>query len=265
MGFMRSRIPYSIQRPFRTSRPQASRIIFLSCEGSVTEEEYFEHIQTIYRQISSRIQFISVAEDAVHTAHGSRDRAQRVLLSRNRAKQLAERIDEFKRTKNGIFQFDLYPDDEFWIIADVDRNWSDEIIDPDNSRTYRDEWEDMLAICRTKGYSYAVSNPFFELWLLLHHDDVNADDAGFAVTDDHPYERTSHFRMRLRNLGVPLRKAKHINPSDYTDSNVRMAVERARRIHRDRTDLSPHYLASTVYLLMEKVLSLMPDCGNRES
>lgn len=68
MTLLKSRVPFTPQNPYRTVRPKTSKIIFLSCEGSVTEEEYFGLISDIYSGIKSKIQFISVAEDAVFTA-----------------------------------------------------------------------------------------------------------------------------------------------------------------------------------------------------
>lgn len=59
---LKSRIPFTPQNPYRMLRPKTSKIIFLSCEGSVTEEEYFNLISDIYSEIKSKIQFISVAE-----------------------------------------------------------------------------------------------------------------------------------------------------------------------------------------------------------
>lgn len=68
MPLITSRIPFSNQNPYRLVRPVTSKIIFLSLEGSVTVEEYFERISDLFSEIKSKIQFISVAEDAVHTS-----------------------------------------------------------------------------------------------------------------------------------------------------------------------------------------------------
>ena len=69
MPILKSRIPFTPQNPYRMLRPKTSKIIFLSCEGSVTEEEYFNLISDIYSEIKSKIQFISVAEDEIGRAH----------------------------------------------------------------------------------------------------------------------------------------------------------------------------------------------------
>ena len=47
----------------RKSRHISDKIIFISCEGGVTEEEYFGLICELFSDIKSKIQIISVRED----------------------------------------------------------------------------------------------------------------------------------------------------------------------------------------------------------
>ena len=258
MPLITSRIPFSHQNPYRPVRPVTSKIIFLSFEGSVTEEEYFERISDLFSEVRSKIQFISVAEDAVHTAPKRRTPDQVKMLSKVRPKQLVERIDQFKLEKDDIYQFSQYPDDEFWIVTDVDKNWSNEIISSSDGKTYNDEWNDAIAMCKAKNYGYAVSNPFFEIWLLLHHDTPNDTDKGFAVTDTHAYEKTDYFRTRLRDIGAPLGDKKHIEPSNYEIEKVKTAISRAKALHLDKTDLCPKYFATTIYILLNKIIDMLP-------
>ncbi len=255
MPLITKRVPFSPQNPYRPIRPTTSKIIFLSFEGSVTEEEYFEYISEIFSEIKTKIQFISVAEDAVHTSPKSRTPEQAKMLSKVRPKQLVERIDRFKIEKNDIYQFAKYPEDEFWIVTDVDDNWG---------TLWIDEWNEAVDMCNEKNYKYAISNPFFEIWLLLHHDFVTEEDKMWAVTDEHAYEKTDHFRERLRNLNVPLKDKKHINVQDYNAEKVEVAVERAKELHVDRADLCPKYFASTVYMILEKMMEMLPS-KNRTS
>ena len=249
MTVIKSRIPFTPQNPYRPKRPATSKIIFLSLEGSVTEEEYFERVSEIFSEIKTKIQFISVAEDAVHTHHKNRTPQQALLLSKSRPKQLVERIEQFKIEKAEQFQFSEYKEDEFWIVADTDDN---------TSSLWIEEWEEALKICEEKGYGYAISNPFFEVWLLLHHDIPNDEDKSFAVTDTHLYEKTDHFRTRLRNLGVPLEDRKHMKPSDYNIEKVKTAISRAEALHLEKTDLYPRYFVTTVYILMNKIMNMLP-------
>lgn len=139
----------------------------------------------------------------------------------------------------------------------MDNNWSSTVIDIQHNKTLLDEWREAIALCEEKGYHYAVSNPFFEIWLLLHHDEPKEEDKLFAVTDDHNYEKTNHFRVRLRDLGVPLRKEKHINMDHYNDEKIRLATERAMALHMDRNDRNPRYFATTVYMILEKMMEML--------
>ena len=54
MPIITSRIPFSPQNPYRPTRPATSKIIFLSFEGSVTEEEYFERVTEIFDDVCFR-------------------------------------------------------------------------------------------------------------------------------------------------------------------------------------------------------------------
>lgn len=253
-----SRVALNHENPFRITRPETQKIIFLSLEGSVTEEEYFERISELFPEIKSKIQFISVAEDAVHTADKKRTKEQIEQITKNRPKQLVERIDEFKADEEDKYQFSKYPEDEFWIVTDVDKNWSDEMVSPVGRKTFIDEWNEAIEICKEKNYGYAVSNPFFEIWLLLHHDIPNDVDKSFAITDTHKYESTNHFKERLRELKAPLKDKKHIMDLDYCVENVKIAVKRAEELHCDKSDLCPKYFATTVYMLVNKILELLP-------
>lgn len=91
--------PYTEQNPYRPIRPTTSKIIFLSCEGSVTEEEYIEVLSRIYDGVKGRVQVISVAEDEVHTLPKKRTRKQNQVLGKTKPWQLVERINKFKEEK----------------------------------------------------------------------------------------------------------------------------------------------------------------------
>ena len=119
-----------------------------------------------------------------------------------------------------------------------------------------------IALCAEKGYHYAVSNPFFELWLLLHHDEASDEDKAFAVTETHAYEKTDHFRIRLSELGAALKDKKHICFSDYNIEKVNLAIKRAEVLHKNKQDLCPKYFATTVYLILNKLMEMLPESKN---
>ncbi|MCI9447901.1 MAG: RloB domain-containing protein [Lachnospiraceae bacterium] len=248
-----SRVPYTAANPLRPKRPATSKIIFLSMEGIVTEEEYFEWVSRLFDEVKTKIQFISVVEDAVHTREKYRTQEQRSMLGRSKPKHLVEKIEQFKIEQNDKYQFDKYKEDEFWIVTDIDDNLSDFAIEG---------FHRALDRCDERGYGYAVSNPFFELWLLLHHDNIKEEDEGHAVTESHAYEKTDYFIKRLKDCGAPLCDSKHIRKEDYTKEKIIQAVERAKSLHTDREGRYPKYLATTVYRLLEKILELAARQGN---
>lgn len=233
--------------PFRVKRPATDKIIFLSCEGAVTEEEYFKMITEMFDEVKSKIQFISVMEEAINTLPKFRTQEQIVDISKSKPLQLVEKIEKFKEVNNDKFDLDKHTEDEFWIIADVDDHTNADNID---------DWNKTIALCELSNYGYAISNPMFEIWLLIHHVDVNEDDYKYAVTTEQPYNKSSHFRDRLRkDATASLRDKKHINREDYNRQKVLDAIERAKVLH-DKTEKWPSHLGTTVYKLLEKINNL---------
>lgn len=238
--------PYTNENPYRSKRPTTSKIIFLSCEGSVTEEEYIEVLSRIYDGVKSRVQIISVAEDEVHTLPKNRTREQNQVLGKSKPWQLVERINKFKEEKEAKYEFSKYPEDEFWIVSDVD----------DNLDNHKIKFENAIQECERKGYKYAISNPFFEIWLLLHHDEVSEEDKKYAVTETHQYEATDHFRIRLAKKGAPLKDQKHLNFEHYSDEKVRLAVKRAKDLMGENEKIPSDY-GTYVYKIVEEILDVV--------
>lgn len=239
--------PYSLDDPYRKKRPSTSKIIFLSCEGSVTEEEYIEILSQIYDGVKNRVQLISVAEDEIHTRPRKRTREQNQVLGKSKPWQLVERIDKFKSEKESIYEFSKYPEDEFWIVSDVD----------DNLDNHKIEFQNAINECDEKGYKYAISNPFFEIWLLLHHDEVTEEDKKYAVTEEHMYEATDHFRIRLAEQGAALKEQKHLQLEHYSDEKVKMAVQRAKDLVNGKDEKIPSEYGTYVYKIVEEILDVV--------
>lgn len=240
----------------KSYKQRSDKIIFISCEGQVTEEEYFRMIATKFDSVKSKIQFVSVNEEILSIPKELRTEDQCKQLSQSKPYQLVEKIDKFKKEKKEEYDLDNHPNDEFWIVADVDNNTT-----PDGNR---DNWDKALSECESKNYGYAISNPFFEVWLLLHHVDVNEDDYKYAVTDSQAYTKTDHFVKRLKNdAKAPLcgKNNKSISTEHYSDDKVREAISRAEELHKElyREEKWPTNLGSTVYLLVNKIVELS-DC-----
>ena len=149
-----------------------------------------------------------------------------------------------KQGKETKYEFSKYPEDEFWIVSDVD----------DNLDNHKTEFEKAIQECEKKGYKYAISNPFFEIWLLLHHDEVSEEDRKYAVTKTHPYEATDHFRIRLTEKGAPLRDQKHLKFEHYSDEKIRLAVQRAKELVKGKEEKIPSDYGIYMYQIIEEIL-----------
>lgn len=259
---------------FRETKSRSNKIIFLSCEGAVTEEGYFDLIKEFFSEIKSKIEFVSVLQDIRNKDRKERTKEEENLLKQSRPEQLVRKMDNFKAENEQKYDFALHEDDEFWIVTDVDNNTNEE----KNNNTgvsNKEKWEQVLEDCEKKSYNLAISNPFFELWLLLHHDDVQEEDYQFAVTESHAYEPTEHFRVRLQENNAKLIKGgKKVRKKDYNIIKIKQAVERAKILHnqelyacqndteRELSEKWPHKLGSTVYRLMENIISVYDESLN---
>ena len=253
MDTLTHRIEPKLQRP---TRPTSGKIIFISCEGQVTEEEYFKIVSNLFSNVKSKIQFVSVMEDILSIPAKFRTADQISELGKNKPWQLLEKIERFKEEKKDVYDFDKHPEDEFWIVSDVDEN---------TNSVYVSKWNETLSNCDAKKYGYAISNPYFELWLLLHHVDAIADDHKYAVTDASPYDPTSHahFGKRLLDDASAPRVSKHINAQHYDINKIKCAISRAKNLHNINESTWPKSLGSTAYLLLEKIIEVSDSYNNR--
>lgn len=110
--------------------------VLLVCEGSVTEKEYFRDLRALGR-IPVTFEFV--------TGMGPKALVDSAIEKKLQAESLS------KRTKDS---FDIY--DSVWVIFDVDEH--PHILDS-KKRALK------------HGIRLAISNPCFELWVLLHFSD----------------------------------------------------------------------------------------------
>ena len=117
-----------------------TRLIIVFSEGAQTEKQYFE---------SDLFQSHRVQVKVIPTEDG-----------------LSAPKHVFERMKRYLSNVDLEPNDEYWLVTDVDR-WPQEQLAEVFSHAIRGKNRADLAI----------SNPSFELWLFLHLADWKAGSA----------------------------------------------------------------------------------------
>lgn len=117
---------------FRTPRKK----ILIVCEGANTEPQYFKQFANVYRN--------AIVEVEIAREHGVPLTVVRIATElKNQA------IEESKRLVDSYLKYDLV-----WCVFDVDEH---------------PRLPEALQMASRNGIEVALSNPCFELWLLLHH------------------------------------------------------------------------------------------------
>lgn len=133
-----------------------------------------------------------------------------------------------KRLKDRIKRNELAKTDEAWLVVDKDQ-WTDEQLKP------LFEWSLLDA-----RYGFALSNPKFELWLLLHFEDTTVDG---------PRQCSEKLQKHLPKYD------KSIDSSKFSEEQVLNAIERAKRRDNAPCEDWPRSFGTTVYKLVEKILA----------
>lgn len=197
-----------------------AKLIVIAAEGMNTEKKYFSDVVSKKYYYNPRVH--------VEVLH----REETASSPNNVIKQL----DEFRR------EYRLNKFDELWMVIDFDR-WGIKVL------------SQIAAQCVAKGYYLAVSNPCFELWLLLHLKDLEE------------YKQTELDEL-LNNRKISkkrcLLEAELVNLlGSYNKSNpdtskllpyIYDAIERAKKIDTDSKLRWPNGLGTRVYLLADNIL-----------
>jgi len=189
-------------------RPQFvrdARIFVIAVEGEKTEAQYF----SLFRSTRVRVEVLPAGPEGLSAP-----------------RQVLERLVTFEE------RFDLDADDERWLVIDVDRQRGQFL-------------NEVTQVARESGYSLAISNPCFELWLLLHFQDADPSDTDCAAVIE-----------RLRPHVGGHNKAK-IKLEAYTPERTREAIARAKALEGERDTRWPNFPGTHVFKVVERLLSLL--------
>jgi hypothetical protein len=138
------------------------------------------------------------------------------------------RINEY------IEEFEIGEGDTFWVVCDCD-HW----VEPSHIQNLTH----VLQQCRQKGIQVALSNPCFDLWLLLHFADFPTED---VLTCD-------EVAGRLRAAAGGYDKTKVYN-LQINDERVLAAVRRAADKHPILEEI-PKRLQTAVHLIIQSLVT----------
>jgi len=185
---------------------EPKRKFVIAVEGEKTEKIYFD----VWKQKVERDLVVKILEAKDGNSSPS---------------NILKRLEKFLKGKS---EYDTKNGDEFWLVAD------------------RDEWDEreifnVIDECLKKKYSFAMSNPCFELWLNFHQ--KNPKSPKKCVDCEKELNKLLHGKY---------------NKNDYDAlkliEKVNFAIQKSKQTHKDKTEYFPKDTGTHVYLLVEKFI-----------
>lgn len=201
-----------------------ARLIVIASEGKDSERIYFRALAKEYTNPRVHVHILERSEDEQNNSS---------------PEHVLKQLNDYK----GLYA--LEADDELWLVVDKDR-WTEAML----SRVATE--------CAQDNYMHvALSNPCFELWLLLH-----LEDAELLTMEER--ERWIGNRRKSKNADPYLKARLRQKMGSYHESaydattllaHVEEAIERARALDKNPADRWPQTLGTRVYLLAESVMN----------
>ena len=201
-----------------------ARLIVIAAEGKDTERIYFEALAKKYTNPRVHVHILKRKKEEQNNSS-----PEHVL------KQL---VDYEK-------QYELESDDELWLVVDRDR-WTDAMLS--NVAT---KWAQSYYL------HISLSNPCFELWLLLHLVDVallSPEERQLWIENLRASKNADpYLKVLLRQAMGSYHEANY--DAEMLIEHVGEAIDRAKSLDTNLTDRWPQILGTQVYLLAESVMN----------
>ena len=201
-----------------------ARLIVIASEGKDTERIYFKALAKEYTNPRVHVHILERGEDEQNNSS---------------PEHVLKQLNDYKE------QYDLEADDELWLVVDKDR-WTDAML------------SHVATECTQEIFMHmALSNPCFELWLLLHLVDVTSlspEEQQQWLENRRNSRRTDpYLKMRLRQEMGSYHEAAY--DVQMLIVHVEEAIERAKALDKNPADRWPQTLGTRVYLLAESVMN----------
>ena len=156
-------------------------------------------------------------------------RVQVLVLPTEEGKSSPEHVLE--RLRKFDKEYRLEKEDTFWLVVDVDR-WSKANL----ARVAQEASQ--------RGYGPAISNPCFELWLLLHFEDVGEG------------KTTCTQLLRKLSKHLPGYTKSNLRVEAFTLPSVKNAVKRAKCLRTHDGERWPSKTGTDVYRVVQQILKM---------
>lgn len=201
-----------------------ARLIVIASEGKDTERIYFTALAKEYTNPRVHVHILERSENEQNNSS---------------PEHVLKQLNDYKS------KYELEADDELWLVVDKDQ-WKDKMLS-------RVATECALEV----SMHMALSNPCFELWLLLH-----LEDAASLTPEEHILWMENRRKSKNADpyLKVRLRQKMGTYHESYYDAmtliaHIEDAIKRARALDKTPTDRWPQTLGTRVYLLAESVMN----------
>ena len=198
------------------------RLFVIASEGQKTEVKYFEEFRSP-RYYNNQLIYLEVIKR---------------LTSQSSPSNIIKQLNKFK------LEFRLREGDSLWMIIDRDKqSWS--------SR----EIADVARLCVQKKYGFALTNPCFELWLLLHRKDLNdySDIERQELLSNRKSGNRTKLELELLSICGSYNKS-NLKVDDYLPF-INDAIERAEALVQNQRERWPSGLGSHVFKLVKQLLT----------
>ncbi len=95
---------------------------------------------------------------------------------------------------------------EIWREYGVEANELWMVVDRDKQNVSKEQLEEIICNCKKKGYNLALSNPTFELWLLLHITDIAPYNKEKLLNNEKVNKNRRFIDKELSNLNTGFNK-----------------------------------------------------------
>lgn len=203
---------------------RSARLVVIAGEGRYTESIYFNAVKNELRAPNVHVE----------------------VLDRNSDESSPESVH--RQVADFMRQYNIEDDDELWLVIDRDR-WQERML------------SQVAQLCAQNSHlHFCMSNPCFELWLLLHLEDVEQydDETKNALLQNKKNKSgVTWLKKRMKDLLGSYAGSKYdaLGLIPYAP----VAIDRARGLDSNPQDRWPQSIGSRVYLLMESITGQRPE------
>jgi hypothetical protein len=219
----------------KTAYIELEKIFVIACEGAKTEKQYFQYIGTC---VESNIRIETLPTNSKNNDGTDPD-------------SVKKRLDKYKK------EYNLNANDEMWLVIDYDKHFAK---------------KDAVAFCmelQKESYQMAMSNPCFELWLLLHLkriDEFSSQEQD-CIFENQKQGNKNYIDVvlgkaqdeiradgKIRGYNKVVHKDIYFPPLDKI-SRINHAIANTKLLDAKKQEDYPTSLGTHVYKLVEKLLN----------